>query len=46
MTDDEKRQQKAMLLLAYQEAEENLAHAQERATRIAGAIEEVGKLVP
>ena len=31
MTEDEKRQQKAMLLLEYQEAEQTLAHLQEKA---------------
>lgn len=34
MTDDEKRQQKAMLLLEYQEAEGNLAHLREKASRM------------
>ena len=34
MTDEQKRQQKANLLLEYQEAEENLAHLRERAYRM------------
>jgi len=41
MTDDEKRQQKAMLLLEYQEAEDNLAHLLEQAKRKAAAFKEV-----
>jgi hypothetical protein len=34
MTDDEKRQQKAMLLLECQEAEEELAHLSEKARKV------------
>jgi hypothetical protein len=41
MTEDEKRQQKAMLLLEYQEADDNLAHLREKATRIAVPFSEV-----
>ncbi len=42
MTDDEKRQQKAVLLLEYQEAEENLAHLREKAGVLARSTNEVG----
>ena len=45
MTEDEKRQQKAMLLLEFQEAQENLAHLHERTRRIADGIGEVRKWV-
>ncbi|PYX52883.1 MAG: hypothetical protein DMG76_27815 [Acidobacteria bacterium] len=38
MTEDEKRQQKAMLLLEHQEAEENLAHLEEKAKRVSQRI--------
>ena len=38
---DEKRQQKAMLLLEHQEAEEELAQLRARAARISGRIAEV-----
>jgi hypothetical protein len=41
MTEDEKRQQKAMLLLEFQEAEETLAHLQEKATRMHEPIADV-----
>jgi hypothetical protein len=44
MTDDEKRQQKAMPLLDYQEAEDNLAHTKERASRI-GSMMKRGRRV-
>lgn len=43
MTEDEKRQQKAMLLLEYQEAEENLAHLQEKAKRLSQYLLAVSK---
>ncbi len=43
MTDDEKRQQKAMLLLEHQEAEENLAQLREKAGRISAPFAKVGK---
>jgi hypothetical protein len=39
MVDEEKRQQKAMLLLEYQESEENLAHLREKAERISRLID-------
>ncbi|SRR6266404_2334134 len=45
MTEDEKRQQKAMLLLEFQEAQENIAHLHERTRRIAEGIGEVKKWV-
>ena len=38
MTEDEKRQQKAMLLLEHQEAEQNLAHLEEKAERLSRRI--------
>jgi hypothetical protein len=41
MTEDEKRQQKAMLLLECEEAESDLAHLRERAARLSGEIGEV-----
>lgn len=41
MTDNEKRQQKAMLLLEYQEAEENLAHLKEKAGVLSKSIDEI-----
>src|SRR5436305_7564072 len=41
MTVDEKRQQKAMLLLEYQEAEQELAHLREKAGRTAEPFNEV-----
>jgi hypothetical protein len=41
MTDEEKRKQKAMLLLEYQEAEEALAHLREKAVRIKKPFEDV-----
>ncbi|SRR6266496_3292568 len=43
MTEDEKRQQKAMLLLEYQEAEEHLAHLQEKAKRLSENVLAVAK---
>ena len=43
MTEDEKRQQKAMLLLEYQEAEEHLANLQEKAKRISARLLAVSK---
>lgn len=43
MTEDEKRQQKAMLLLEYQEAEENLAHLREKAGRMSAPFATVAK---
>jgi hypothetical protein len=45
MTDEDKRQQKAMLLLEFQEAEEELAHLEENAKRLAGDIREVADWV-
>lgn len=45
MTEDDKRKQKAMLLLEYQEAEESLAHLKERAYRMEETINEVRKWV-
>lgn len=42
MTEEEKRQQKAMLLLDYQEAENNLAHLREKAGRVAKPYDDVG----
>jgi hypothetical protein len=41
MTEEEKRQQKAMLLLEYQEAESNLAHLREKAGRVAKPYDDV-----
>jgi hypothetical protein len=41
MTDDEKRHQKAELLLQYQEAEENLAHLREKAGVLSKLVDEV-----
>jgi hypothetical protein len=41
MTEEEKRQQKAMLLLEFQEAEDTLAHLQEKAVRMKEPIAEV-----
>jgi hypothetical protein len=41
MTVDEKRQQKAMLLLEYQEAEDELASLQEKALRLSKTINDV-----
>jgi hypothetical protein len=43
MTEDEKRQQKAMLLLEYQEAEQNLAHLQEKAHLISRSLSSVSQ---
>ncbi len=50
MTDDEKRQQKAMLLLEHQEAEQELRHLEVRAmnmseklAQVAGWLEETAK---
>lgn len=43
MTEDEKRQQKGMLLLEYQEAEDNLAHLEEKAKRVSKNISAVSK---
>ena len=43
MTEDEKRHQKAMLLLEYQEAEEHLANLQEKAKRISYRLLAVAK---
>jgi hypothetical protein len=43
MTDDEKRRQKAMLLLEHQEAENDLAHLREKAGRLALRIKDVGE---
>jgi hypothetical protein len=45
MTEDEKRQQKAMLLLECQEAEQHLAHLQEKAKRISQNILAVSKWI-
>jgi hypothetical protein len=41
MTDTEKKQQKGVLLLEYQEAEEDLAHLREKAVTIARALSDV-----
>jgi uncharacterized coiled-coil DUF342 family protein len=41
MTDDEKRQQKAMLLLECQEARENLANLREKAARLFEPLNDV-----
>jgi hypothetical protein len=41
VTEEEKRQQKAMLLLEYQEAESNLAHLREKAGRVAKPYDDV-----
>lgn len=41
MTADAKREQKAMLLLEHQEAEQELAHLVEAAKRLAGRFDEV-----
>jgi hypothetical protein len=38
MTEDDKRQQKAMLLLEHLEAKQNLAHLQTKATKLAEAL--------
>lgn len=43
MTEDEKRQQKALLLLEFQEAETNLANLREKAGRIGREVSEVGE---
>lgn len=43
MTQDEKRQQKALLLLEHQEAGEELAHLRERAGRLSTQFTEVGQ---
>jgi hypothetical protein len=43
MTEDEKRQQKGLLLLEYQEAQQNLAHLKEKAYRKVEALDEVRK---
>lgn len=43
MTEDEKRRQKADLLLEYEEAEQSVAHLREKATRIATRIEAVSR---
>jgi hypothetical protein len=42
MTEEEKRQQKAMLLLEFQEAENNLASLREKAGRVGRDILEIG----
>ncbi len=41
MTEDEKRQQKALLLLEYHEAMENIAHLREKAGHVGKPVEEV-----
>lgn len=43
MTDEEKRQQKAMLLLEAQEADDELAHLREKATQEAVKLHEVAQ---
>src|SRR6266852_1773018 len=43
MTIDEKRHQKAMLLLEFQEANENLAHLREKANRIVKPVCDVAQ---
>jgi len=45
MTEDEKRQQKGLLLLEYQEAQQNLAHLKEKAYRKVEALDEVRKWI-
>lgn len=45
MTEDEKRQQKAMLLLEHQEAMDHLANLQEKAKRMSRYISAVSKWV-
>jgi hypothetical protein len=42
MTEDEKRQQKAMLLLDFQEAQTNLTHLTQEAGRMSTPIRKVG----
>jgi len=41
MTEQEKKRQKADLLLEYQEAEEELAHLTEKATRLSQTLQEI-----
>jgi hypothetical protein len=43
MTEDEKRQQKAMLLLEHQEAEQHLAHLQAKAATVSARIQGVAE---
>ena len=43
MTDEDKRQQKAMLLLEYQEAEQHLAALQEKARRTVDSLKMVAE---
>jgi hypothetical protein len=43
MTEDEKRQQRAMLLLEYHEAEQHLAHLREKAKLISHRLNAVSK---
>jgi|ERR1022692_1616855 hypothetical protein len=43
MTEDEKRQQKAMLLLEYQEAEATLAHLNEKARRSVESLRQIAE---
>lgn len=45
MTDQEKRQQKAMLLLECQEAEEELAHLEERAKSLTSIFRELAEWI-
>lgn len=45
MTDGEKRQQKAMVLLDYDEAKQNLAHLEEKALRNSEMIRTVAQLL-
>lgn len=45
MTTDEKRQQKAMLLLEFAEAEEDLAHLLEKARRFKGQLTKLNELL-
>jgi hypothetical protein len=45
VTEDEKRQQKAMLLLEYQEADEHFAHLQEKAKRLSNNLLALSKWI-
>src|SRR5258708_39663377 len=42
MTDEDKRQQKAMLLLEYQETQDTLAHLREKAGRMSAPFSQIG----
>ncbi|MDP9161048.1 MAG: hypothetical protein M3O09_12585 [Acidobacteriota bacterium] len=45
MTENEKREQKAMLLLEYQEAEQDLAHLRAKAATLSNRIDDVSRWV-